>query len=278
MDHDEWQDGQETVRVAAGDHAFDVAYREFGDPDERPTLFLHGIPTWGFLFREVVEAAPHAVVPDLPGYGYTRHRGPGGYDRSVRAQEAYVSAFLDALGYDSVGVVGHDIGGSTALRLAVRSDRVDRLVLSNAGTFDSWPYAPVAEWGFPDRARTATYAEVAEWLRDTFAGGLYDGARATDEFLDGMVAPFMERPVTDLSRNAVALNTNHTLELVGRHDEVEAPTLLLWGRPGSGQHVGYADRLAEAVPDVERRYVDGSGHWVLQDRPDAYRAELAAFL
>jgi pimeloyl-ACP methyl ester carboxylesterase len=94
-----------------------VAYREGGDPgdDVVPTLFVHGIPTWGFLLRDVREAAAHHVVPDLVGTGYTDHVGDGGYDRPIRVQERVLRRLLDALGHDRMQVVAHDIGGGVAL-------------------------------------------------------------------------------------------------------------------------------------------------------------------
>ncbi|MCO8267154.1 alpha/beta hydrolase [Haloferax sp. AB510] len=277
MDHEEWRAGQESVTIQTDYHEFDVAYYVDGS-GTTPTVFLHGIPTWGFLFRDVFDAAQHAIVPDLPGYGYTLHNQPGGYDRSVRAEAEYLLAFLDELGYDSVQLVGHDIGGSVALRLATLTDCVSRLVLSNAPIFDTWPIEAIATLGLPKKGKNMTYKDVDSTLRSLFTGGLYNQDRATETFLDGMVAPFLERDVSDLSRNAVSTNTNHTLELVPHHSKITAPTLLLWGVPGSGQHIGYADQFAESVETAEKRYLSDSYHWVMQERPEAYREALVAFL
>lgn len=279
MNHEQWRQRQGSVRVSTEHHEFEAAYYEDGS-GEQTTVLLHGIPTWSFLYRDVLDGLDHFVVPDLPGYGYTRCVNDGGYDRSVRAQEEFLEAFLDALDIDSANIVGHDTGGAVALRLAVHTDRVDRLVLSNATTHDAWPIEYMHSLGEPMAARNWTYRDVEAKLRSMFAEGTYNPDRATERFVDGMIAPFIdpERPVTDLSRNASALNTNHTLELVGQLNRISAPTLLLWGVPGSAQHVGYAERLATEIDDVERRYLDDAYHWVMQDRPDGYRSGLTTFL
>lgn len=279
MDHHEWRAGQETVRVVSGDHAFDVAYREVG-AGAPATLFLHGVSGWGFVFRNVCGAVGHALLPDMPGHGYTRHVGPGGYDRSLRAEEEYLVDLLDELGLETVQVVGHDIGGGIALRLAVNTDRVERLVLANAASADSWPVERMLEFAQPARARNLTYKDVTGMLREKFSTSTYDPGQATEEFVEGMVAPYLDpdRPVTDFSRNAISLNTNHTLELEPFLDRIDAPTLLLWGVPGSGQHAGYARRLAEAIPDTQVVFLERSDHWVMQDRPTAFREGLARFL
>lgn len=279
MDHNEWRDAQESVRIRNGYHEFDIAYREIGG-EEPVTLYLHGVSGWGFVYREVCDSVGHALVPDLPGHGYTRHVAGAEYDRSIRAQEEYILALLDALDLHKVQVVGHDIGGGVAQRLAVHTDRVERLVLSNATSYDSWPVEAMLEAGLPSRARNLTYSDVERTLRAKFQEATYDPERATEEFVDGMVAPYIDpdRTVTDISRNAISLNTNHTLEIAPHLQEITAPTLLLWGYPGSGQHAGYAKRLADAIPDVETRFLARSHHWVMQDRPRAYNEGLADFL
>jgi pimeloyl-ACP methyl ester carboxylesterase len=280
MDHETWVDGQRRMRVETPNHAFDVAYREGGDPgdDVVATLFVHGIPTWGFLFRDVREAAAHHVVPDLVGYGYTDHVGDGGYDRSIRVQERVLRRLLDALGHDRVQVVAHDIGGGVALRLACNSDRVDRLVLSNAVCYDAWPTPFINDLANPDAARGWDRSDVAALLDEDFADGTYDPADATAAFVDGMKAPFLdrERPTQALSRNAAATNPNHTLEL--DLADVTAPTMLLWGDDDDEIGTEWADRLAEDLPVEEQVHLPEASHWVMQDRPDAYREALAGFL
>jgi pimeloyl-ACP methyl ester carboxylesterase len=279
VDHQTWRKQQQSVRVDTEHHEFDAAYYEHGSGDP-VTVLLHGIPTWSFLYREVIGGLNHVVVPDMPGYGYTRHRGVGGYDRSVRAQEEFLISFLDALELDSANVVGHDIGGAVALRLAVHTDLVDRLVLSNATTHDAWPFEDMNSLGEPFAARNWTYRGVEDTLRSMFSEGTYDDSRATETFVDGLIAPFVDpkRPVAALARNASALNTNHTLELIGSLDQITAPALLLWGVPGSKQHVGYAERLADNISATERNYLKDAYHWVMQDRPEEYQDGLESFL
>lgn len=279
MNHQEWYEHQSTVRTTVDCHEFDITYAEFGS-GEPVTLFLHGIPTWSFLFREVHEAVEHAIIPDLPGYGFTEHVGPGGYDRSVRVMEEAASALLEALAIETAQVVGHDLGGSAALRLAVHTDRVERLVLSNAGCYDSWPVEFIHAQGQPDEARSWTRDDVEETLTYIFSSGTYDDERATETFVDGMLAPFLhpDHDVRRLARNAISTNTNHTLEISHQLDKIEAQTLLLWGGEDVLQPTDWADRLAEDIPDAERQYLDRAYHWVMQDRPGAYREALGTSL
>jgi len=51
---------------------FKVFYREAGRTDAPPLLLLHGFPTAGHMFRELIPALSdrfHVIAPDLPGFG-----------------------------------------------------------------------------------------------------------------------------------------------------------------------------------------------------------------
>ncbi|WP_224448831.1 alpha/beta fold hydrolase [Haloprofundus salilacus] len=277
--HEEWSDAQETTTVEVDDHELRVAYYEAGtDHDEPPVVFLHGIPTWSFLWRGVASAVAesrHVVAPDLVGYGNSTMRD--GFDRSIRAQEAMLESLLDELNVDSVTLVGHDIGGGVALRYATHNpDAVDRLVLSNAVCYDSWPVEFVASLGVPKNAEKMDDDELEAQLDGAFEDGLYEDD-PDPAFVEGMKAPWLgDGGKTALSRAAVSTNTNHTTEL--DYDAIAAETLLLWGGDDQFQPVSYAERLADDVDSTEFVELDRAYHWVTEDRPDVYRDELQTFL
>ncbi len=260
-------------------HELEVAYFEDGEQqsDDPPVVFLHGIPTWSFLWRDVapeIAADRRVIAPDLLGYGNSAMRD--GFDRSIRAQEEMVDALLDELGVETVSLVAHDIGGGVALRYAAHNpDAVEELVLSNAVCYDSWPVEFINGLGLPSTAEMPD-EELDSKLDFAFADGLYDD-EGHEEFVEGMKAPWQsEDGKLSLSRNAVATNTNHTTEL--DYEAIEAETLLLWGGDDVLQPVSYAERLAEDIGDAEVVTLDDAYHWVVEDRPEAYRDRLAEFL
>jgi pimeloyl-ACP methyl ester carboxylesterase len=291
-EHEAWTDKQETTTVSVDGHDLSVAYYDAGgsgtasgapsgDGDSgggSPVVFLHGIPTWSFLWREVAPAvAEHrrAIAPDLLGYGNSAMHD--GFDRSIRAQEAMLDALLDRLVGGPVSLVAHDIGGGVALRYAAHNpEAVDKLVLSNAVCYDSWPVEFVQELGLPGAVAELSDEELEAKLDFAFADGLSDEA-GHEAFVEGMKAPWRsEAGRLSLSRNAVATNTNHTTEIA--YGDVAAETLLLWGGDDVLQPISYAERLRDDIPDAELTALDRAYHWVVEDRPDAYRDRLRAFL
>jgi len=274
--YQEWTDAQETTSVVVDGHDLDVAYRDEGAGD--PVVFLHGIPTNSYLWRNVlppIEAERRVVVPDMVGYGNSAM--DDGFDRSLRAQEVVLDGLLDDLGVETVSLVGHDLGGGVCLRYAAHHpDRVEELVLSNSVAYDSWPIQQITDLGLPETARETSPEELQALLDDLFRGTLY-GEGASEEFLDGMTAPWRsETGVTSLVRNASATNTSHTTEI--DPGAITAETLLLWGANDGFQSIEWAERLYEDIDGSELIGLDEANHWVMADRPDAYRDRLADFL
>ncbi|UPV98906.1 alpha/beta hydrolase [Halorussus gelatinilyticus] len=278
--HEEWSDRQGTATVTVDGHELEVAYYSDGESndDEPPVVFVHGIPTWSFLWRDIapeIAEDRRVIAPDLLGYGNSAMAD--GFDRSIRAQEAMLDALLDRLGVETVALVAHDIGGGVALRYASHEpDVVDQLVLSNAVCYDSWPVEFVNDLGLPSAAEETTDEELDAKLDFAFADGLYDD-EGHEEFVAGMKAPWQtEAGKLSLSRNAVATNTNHTTEL--DYGAITAETLLLWGGDDVLQPVSYAERLEDDLQDAELSTLDRAYHWVVEDRTEAYRDRLESFL
>ncbi|MFC6989469.1 alpha/beta fold hydrolase [Haloplanus sp. GCM10025708] len=276
-----WSEAQTSTTLSVDGHDVSVAYYEAGaEHDGPPVVFLHGIPTWSYLWRDVAPAVAedrHVVAPDLVGYGNSSMAD--GFDRSIRAQEQVLSVLLSTLGTARCDLVAHDIGGGVALRYAShRPADVRRLVLSNAACYDSWPVEFVNGLGVPG-ALTELDDEAFESKLDfVFGEGLYGDAADHEAFVEGMKAPWRtSEGRTSLERNAVATNTNHTTEL--DYGAVTAETLLLWGADDVLQPLANAERLAADVSgNAAVDGLDEAYHWVVEDRTTAYRRRLRSFL
>jgi haloalkane dehalogenase len=279
MDHDAFRRTQRVVDLDGLSYlTLRVAFVDEGEGN--PVVLLHGIPTWSFLWREVIPVLARArrvIAPDFLGHGYSDRRDR--FDRSLAAQTAMICALLDELGLERVDVVGHDTGGGVALILAVQHPhRVRRLVLSNITCYDSWPVDEMLELGNP-QLRERPAEEIVEWLLEALIEGVHDTTRRTDDFLEGILAPYRdEEGKISLIRNAVGLNTSHTMELVDRHHEIAAQTLLLWGAEDPWQRTEDAERLATEIPNASLELVHGASHWLQQDRPLTVAAAISAFL
>lgn len=277
MNHTDWTREQDETSVTVDGHDVTVAYYEDGvDNDGPPVVLLHGIPTWSFLWRNVVASLAqdrHVIAPNLLGYGNSSIFD--GFDRSVRAQERMIEELIETVGTETISLVGHDIGGGVALRYATHNpDTVDQLVLSNAVCYDSWPVELVVELGLPTVPEEAP-EKIDEFLGIAFSEEFFVEP-PEDSFVEGMREPWKSAEGRlSLVRNAVSLNTNHTVEL--DYGAISAETLLLWGADDFAQPTDNANRLATDITDARVVELDGAGHWVMEDRTEAYTDHLHSF-
>src|SRR5690349_13357508 len=107
-----------------------------------PILLVHGFGTCAFLWREVgptlASANRTAFAVDLFGYGESDR--PFDAQFGIAAQSDYLDRALTALRLARAAVVGIDLGGAIAMRLAAtRPERVEKLVLVNPIAFDDVP-------------------------------------------------------------------------------------------------------------------------------------------
>src|SRR5260370_28301115 len=77
---------------------------------------------------------------DLLGFGYSSRLESGDYSYSLYAEQ--VRQFMDALGLTTASVVGHSMGGGTAIQFAVQHpERVDKLILVDSAASPPPPSA-----------------------------------------------------------------------------------------------------------------------------------------
>lgn len=114
-----------------------LAFVDEGPDDADPVLMLHGVPTWGYLYRHmipvVVGAGHRVIVPDLIGFG--RSDKPTSADVHTYAFHVNaISEFVREEDLTGITLVCQDWGSLIGLRvLAENPDRFDRVVLANGG-------------------------------------------------------------------------------------------------------------------------------------------------
>jgi haloalkane dehalogenase len=279
MNHLDFSARQRHVELSGIAHQkVGIAYTDIGKGDA--VIVMHGIPTWSYLYHDVIEElARHnrVIAPDFIGHGNSDQRDV--FDRSLMAQRSMILALMDYLGLDTVSLVGHDTGGGVALMMAIENpDRVKRLILSNTVAYDSWPIDDMIEIGRPDWKSKSTN-EIREFLTGGFSDGLSRKERLTQEFIDGIVAPYVtEIGKISLIRNASGLNTSHTTMLVPQHGDITAETLLVWGVDDPWQPISDGERLADEILNARVAKGPNASHWIQQDAPEEWLAYVGPFL
>ncbi|QZY30055.1 alpha/beta fold hydrolase [Nocardioides coralli] len=236
-------------------------------------VLLHGLAgyalEWGAVIAGLCEDF-RVVSVEQRGHGSSTRRPA---DVSRTAYVADVVAVLDDLGVGAVPVVGHSLGGHTAMLLAAHHpDRVSDLVLveSGLGGGGEADLAGVAGWlrGWP-----VPFEDREEFL--AFFGG---GRSVAEGWADGLA----ERhdglwPQWDPDTLVAALAPVALHEHLEEWSAVHAPTLLV-----RGEHGSVPERQVESMcalrPDTALAVIAGAGHDVHLEAAEALLPVLRRFL
>jgi len=216
-----------------------------------PLLLIHGIPVWGYLWKDCMEMLSQhfqLIIPDLVGYGYSDQRDC--FDRSIKVQSHIISKLLEFLNVNNLFLAGHDIGGAVAQRFVVDyTAMVRKWALIDSVLYDSWPADPMVRLGNPQLHYRTHGDELAQKFIERLPDDFYHREKASKELLEGWMAPYVtEVGKLSLIRNAAALNTNHTMELIDDLKKLSLPHLLLWGAKDQYQPLSSAERFKFEFP------------------------------
>ena len=137
-----------------------VFYREAGPKDAHTILLLHGFPTAGHMFRDLIPQLSdrfRLVAPDLPGFGNSDMPAPGTFTYTFENIANVIDRFTEVIGFDRFAVYVFDYGAPTGFRLAVKHpERITAIISQNGNAYeeglsDGW--TPIrAYWQEPSLA------------------------------------------------------------------------------------------------------------------------------
>lgn len=263
-----------------------IAYVEQG---EGPVaLFVHGVLLNGHLWRHQLAGLAdvrRCIAPDLLAHGATEI--DAAQDVSVTANARMLREFLDALGIDSVDLVGNDSGGGIAqIFAATYPERVRSLVLTDCDTHDNWPpeafkpFLAMAASGGLRGALDAMLGDKAIYRAESALGPAYEDASAvSDATIETYLRPHVrsEQRTRDLERFLAAFDPVHTLRVEPGLRTLRAPTLIAWGTDDIYFDVAWSKWLADTIPGTRQRIeFDGARIFFPEERPQAFNAAVRA--
>ena len=222
--------------------------------------------------REMAARGVQTVSFDAPGIGES---SPYRWPRRMPGVARTVEQTLDALGYDSVHVLGVSLGGVIAQQFAHQAPhRVRRLILAATGPgLGGVPGSPrvLLELATPRR-----YYQPDYYRR--IAGRVYGGTARhdPDALLHGSPARFIERPTLSGYLGQIYAITGWTS--VPWLRTLRQPTLVLAGDDDPIVPLVNGRILAWCIPDARLHVVRKGGHLFLLEHPAAIAALVAGFL
>jgi pimeloyl-ACP methyl ester carboxylesterase len=277
----DWREHLRAVEVGGAR----VNYVDLGETEsgELELLLVHGLAG---CWQNWLETIPHfartrrVVALDLPGFG---HSPMPEWEPTIKGYGRFLHEFRHAVGVGDCCVVGNSMGGFVAAEGAIeRPDRFEKLVLASAAGISSAavrrePAQVMARMIAATAPLTMKLQEQTfkrPGLRTALFQGVFDRPCELrpellwEQFANGAGRPGFLEALTNLLG----------YDILDRLEEVEVPTLIVWGRQ---------DRVVPAVDAAEwggrlsnsrTVILDRTGHVPQLERPVRFNRLLEKFL
>ena len=266
-----------------------------------PLLFLHGEPTWGYLFRHQIAALKESyrvIVPDHMGFG--KSETPDHRNYFLQDHIDNLEALVLDLELTDITLVMHDFGGPTGMGLAIRHpNRIKRIISVNGPIPLGQPdllerltanvaVSPWFQWilkaeeeGTLEKILSETSYNILSTLK---LNGFVDNSIIRDTWLDAYRAPF---PNPTYALGVIGWAKGYA---TGQH-QFEKPSeevkeilsrklaLAIWGLQDRTLHSEqFLPLFRSAFPQGPIHEIDKAGHYSLEDAPEEITARIDQFL
>ena len=244
--------------IKAGD--LRIHYREEGNGPEA-ILFIHGnIASWRW-WEKIMDLLPEeeyqSYAPDSRGCGLTDKPDRG---HSIEQFAEDVEAFADALNLKEFTLVGHSLGGATALRYAIAfPHRVKRLVLLNPPSAEG---TKIARYGYPlVKYWQKNKRALSRALKRTAPTCAYD------RYFEKIVEEAFMASEQVFEGNARALAQ---MDLSRELSKIEAPTLLIAGGLSGWSTLRDILKIHRLIPKSRLKIIPNVGHSLNIEDPQKF--------
>jgi pimeloyl-ACP methyl ester carboxylesterase len=262
---------------------FNIFYREAGPKDAPALLLLHGFPSAGHMFRDLIPLLSdrfRLVAPDLPGFGQSDMPERGTFNYTFDNIARVMDRFTDVIGLGRFAIYVFDYGAPTGFRLATRHpERISAIISQNGNAYeeglsDGWN--PIrAYWQDPSEANRAALRsflapETTIWQ---YTHGVADRSKVSPDgySLDNfyLARPDAHEVQLDLFgdyKSNVALYPDFQAYF-RKH---KPPFLAVWGKNDPFFLPPGAEAFKRDIPEAVVRFFD-TGHFALE----THAAEIA---
>jgi len=256
---------------AATVNGVNLAYETAGEGP--PMVLIHGFSNSRRAWDPVLEslaARRQVFAYDHRGHGDS-DKPPGPYSIEMFAED--LLGFLNFVGLDRVDLMGHSMGGRTALMFALaHPERLDRLLLVGASGA-----APKGE--FRERFDVLRRVAAEEGMAAVF----------DHEMVVRLLPPVLREPAARARHRKLFMKNTpegycgavdaivNMPDLTGRLGEIHTPAWVCAGDQDAGP-LAFSELCERRMPDCTRAVIPACGHFPMHEAPEAFLASLFHFL
>ena len=253
--------------------ATNLFYNEYGDG--HPLIILHGLlgasGNWHTLSRTVFSDYFRVLTVDQRNHGRSFHSDR--HDYPAMAEDLW--HFLDDLQIESTYLLGHSMGGKAAMYAALAfPDRIDQLIVVDMAPKEYPPYhASIIE---ALQALDPSDYDRREAIDDTLAASIE--SYPIRQFLLKNLDYDGEQYTWKMNLDAIATHYDTINQGVDTDRTFEGPTLFIRGATSDYITDEDVPQIRANFPQAEVVTIEGAGHWVHADAPEAFAEVVIDFL
>lgn len=226
-------------------------------------LFLHGFDSNLLEYRFILPLMRLANVDahyiDLLGWGLTERPVSSTFHYGPTERRLHLRSYIDRFLHpdQSVFIIGASIGGAVAVDYALDAERqVDGLVLINAQIFADRPKSSLSN--FPGVASLGAKVLRSDWLRRIAIDMSYHSPQFKQDDVLRIGGLHCRQPGWTEATEDMLRNEGYCLKQ--RVDQIQTPTLALWGQHDRVLPKQDASLFQQTIRNCRFQYIQESGH------------------
>jgi pimeloyl-ACP methyl ester carboxylesterase len=259
----------------------ELSYVEIGDGP--PVVLIHGL---GGVWETWLENIPHlakrwrVIVPDLPGHGDSPMPG---WEISIQAYGRLITRLCRHLGIESAPLVGNSMGGFISAEMTVSEPvLVRKLVLVSAAGVSTTRLRREPAEVAGRMARAASPLLLRNYQQALRRPRLRNQMLRHVAHRPSQLRPELVWEIANGGLNApgivAAIRGLAGYDILDRLEDVEIPTLIVWGRNDLVVPIRDAFEYQRLLRNSELVIFDQCGHIPMAERPVRFNRLLDRFL